>query len=293
MPDIKWIKLDVGIFEDEKIKIIASMPEGRSMLVVWLKLLCLAGRLNNAGVLMLHKTIPYTPEMLCAVFNEPAQVMTLALDTFQRLGMVEVLNGAYYLPNWEKHQSEDKMAVIREKERIRKAKQRDVQRLLADNSADVPGTSTGQSQGQSRPCPTDVPPQNKNQSKEKEQEEEGVRSAAAPARTPHGEFGWVKLTEDEHERLLADMGQAELARCIRYVDESAQSSGNRNKWKDWNLLIRRCHREKWGVSAPGASAGGGKRVAFQNYDLDDESSRFTPPDLLAEARELAQKGAAQ
>jgi hypothetical protein len=115
------------------------------------------------------------------------------------------------------------------------------------------------------------------------------KGAAAPIRTPRGEFGWVKLTEDEYDRLLADLGNAELARCIRYVDESAQSNANKNKWKDWCLVVRRCHREKWGVSASGAS-GTGKRVGFQNYDLDDESSRFTPPDLLAEARELAQKG---
>jgi hypothetical protein len=50
MADIKWIKLDTGIFDDEKIKIILSMPEGKSMLVIWLKLLCLAGRINNSGV---------------------------------------------------------------------------------------------------------------------------------------------------------------------------------------------------------------------------------------------------
>ena len=28
MADIKWIKLDVGIFADEKIKVVMSMPEG-------------------------------------------------------------------------------------------------------------------------------------------------------------------------------------------------------------------------------------------------------------------------
>lgn len=276
MPDIKWIKLDVDIFEDEKIKIIASMPEGRSMLVVWLKLLCLAGRLNNAGVLMLHKTIPYTPEMLCAVFNEPAQVMTLALDTFQRLGMVEVLNGAYYLPNWEKHQAEDKLKEIRDKTNDRVKRFRDnQQQRLTDGDVTL----------QKRYSNADVTQQNKNKNKKEEQEEEGVRGAAAPIRTPRGEFGWVKLTEDEYDRLLTDLGNAELARCIRYVDESAQSNANKNKWKDWCLVVRRCHREKWGVPGAGVS-GTGKRVAFQNYDLDDESSRFTPPDLLAEAREL-------
>lgn len=62
----------------------------------------------------------------------------------------------------------------------------------------------------------------------------------------HGEYGWVKLTDEQYQRLLTDLGQEELDRCIKYVDESAQSTGNRNKWKDWNLTVRKCHRDGWG-----------------------------------------------
>lgn len=75
--------------------------------------------------------------------------------------------------------------------------------------------------------------------------------APAPARSDpkktFGEYGWVKLTEAAYKKLLADIGRDELERCIRYVDESAQSTGNKNKWKDWNLVIRKCAREGWGV----------------------------------------------
>ena len=88
-------------------------------------------------------------------------------------------------------------------------------------------------------------------------------SAPAPKkkeRHKYGQYGWVKLTDEEYARLRADLGEAELTRCISYVDESAQGNGNKNKWKDWNLVIRRCHREQWGTgrrnaAAPAASAG--------------------------------------
>ena len=70
---------------------------------------------------------------------------------------------------------------------------------------------------------------------------------SAPARHAHGQYQWVKLTDEEYSRLLADLGEAELARCIAYVDEAAQSTGNKNKWKDWNLTIRKCHRDGWGL----------------------------------------------
>ena len=70
---------------------------------------------------------------------------------------------------------------------------------------------------------------------------------SAPARHAHGQYQWVKLTGEEYSRLLADLGEAELARCIAYVDEAAQSTGNKNKWKDWNLTLRKCHRDGWGL----------------------------------------------
>ncbi len=71
---------------------------------------------------------------------------------------------------------------------------------------------------------------------------------SAPPRHAYGQYGWVKLTDNEYSRLLADLGESELARCIAYVDESAQSTGNKNKWKDWNLTVRKCHRDGWGLS---------------------------------------------
>ena len=62
-----------------------------------------------------------------------------------------------------------------------------------------------------------------------------------------GEYGWVKLKPEDYSRLISDYGELEVKRAIRYIDESAQSSGNKNKWKDWNLVVRRCIREGWGT----------------------------------------------
>lgn len=62
-----------------------------------------------------------------------------------------------------------------------------------------------------------------------------------------GEYGWVKLKPEDYSRLISDYGESEVKRAIRYIDESSQSSGNKNKWKDWNLVVRRCIREGWGA----------------------------------------------
>ena len=57
----------------------------------------------------------------------------------------------------------------------------------------------------------------------------------------------MELSDAEYAQLLDELGEAELARCIAYIDESAQSTGNRNHWQDWGLILRRCSRECWGI----------------------------------------------
>lgn len=88
----------------------------------------------------------------------------------------------------------------------------------------------------------------KNKNKNKNNSPNGESISAREKRT-YGSYGWVRLTDEEYVRLLEEFGETELQRCIDYVDESAQATGNKNKWKDWNLVVRKCHRQNWGVSA--------------------------------------------
>ena len=83
--------------------------------------------------------------------------------------------------------------------------------------------------------------------KDSDSESESVSECEKAPAHARGEFGWVKLTDKQYAKLLEELGQEELDRCIRYVDESAQSTGNKNRWKDWNLTIRKCHRDGWGL----------------------------------------------
>lgn len=77
-------------------------------------------------------------------------------------------------------------------------------------------------------------------------EESSGNKTKSVHRKSYGEHGRVKLSQEEHDRLVRDYGQAEAERCIAYVDELAQSTNNRPGWKDWNLVVRRCHRDGWG-----------------------------------------------
>lgn len=131
MAEVKWIKIVTDIFDDEKIMLIESLPEADSIIVVWFKLLCLAGKQNNSGVFMLNDRIPYTDEMIATVFRRPLNTVRLALRTFEKYGMIEIVNNTITIPNWEKHQSLDALERSREKTRERVQGYRDRQKLLA------------------------------------------------------------------------------------------------------------------------------------------------------------------
>ena len=88
MTEVKWIKIVTDIFDDEKILIIESMPEADAMIVIWFKLLCLAGKQNNSGVFTINNRIAYTDEMFSAIFRRPINTVRMALKTFENLGMI-------------------------------------------------------------------------------------------------------------------------------------------------------------------------------------------------------------
>ena len=114
MSDVKWIKIVVDIFDDEKTLLIEAMPESDAMIVIWFKILCLAGKQNNGGVLMLNSRMAYTDEMLATIFRRPISTVRLALSTFQSLGMIEIVSGAVTIPNWGKHQNLEGIQIRRD-----------------------------------------------------------------------------------------------------------------------------------------------------------------------------------
>jgi predicted phage replisome organizer len=132
MAEVKWIKIVTDVFDDEKTLMIETLPEADSIIVIWFKLLCLAGKQNNSGVFLMGR-MPYTDEMFATVFRRPINTVRLALNTFEQFGMIEIINDTVTIPNWEKHQSIDKLDEIREQTRLRVAKHREKQKSLSCN----------------------------------------------------------------------------------------------------------------------------------------------------------------
>lgn len=129
MADVKWIKIVTDIFNNRKIRQIESLPDGDSIIVIWVKLLCLAGNVNDNGYIYFTKEIPYTEQMLANQFNRPLATVQLALKTFEQFGMVEIINNILCISNWEKYQNIEGLDKIREQTRTRVARHRELKKL--------------------------------------------------------------------------------------------------------------------------------------------------------------------
>ena len=148
MADINWIKLRVDMFDDEKIKIIQSMPEGDAILVIWIRIIALAGKCNAKGLVLIEDEFPYSDEMLATIFNKPLATVRLALGTFEKFRMIERTEKGIYISNFEKHQNTEGMEKIREQARIRKQREREKKRALleAGNTPALPENSSENSE---------------------------------------------------------------------------------------------------------------------------------------------------
>jgi predicted phage replisome organizer len=137
MTDVKWIKLSLKIFDDEKIKLIEAMPECDTVLIVWVKLLVLAGKTNDNGYIYLNKNIAYTDEMLATIFNRPLNTVRLALEILVNFEMIEYdENKLLHISNWEKYQNIESMDKVREQTNQRVAKYREKQKTVKSDCVD-------------------------------------------------------------------------------------------------------------------------------------------------------------
>lgn len=142
MSDIKWISIATDIFNNEKILAIESLPDGANIELVWFKLLCLAGTCNENGFLMINQNVPYTDQMMAKYFRIDIGIVQRALEIFEQMNMVEIINDIYMVSNWFKYQNSSELERIRENNRERQQRYRDRQKALLDKKRNVTRDAT-------------------------------------------------------------------------------------------------------------------------------------------------------
>lgn len=204
MADVKWIKITTDIFDDEKILLIESLPDAYAIITVWFKLLCLAGKQNNSGVFMMGR-IPYTDKMLATIFRMKEATVTMAIQTFEQFGMVEIIDGVITIPNWNKHQSLDAYEKRKQRDRLYQAERRAAQRALIEKSDDA---SSDKSADESSDVGVSDKEEDKDIDKEEDKKKKSVRENTPTI--------FKRLLPDY---ILSEKLQARMAEWIAYKTE--------------------------------------------------------------------------
>ena len=278
MADVKWIKLASDIFDNRKIRQIEALPDGDAIIVIWIKLLCLAGNINDCGLIYFTKEIPYTEEMMATQFGRPLQTVKMALQVFKSFKMIEIERDILHIANWERYQNIDGMDRIREQNRIRKQKERERKRIAQNEyEKGLECVTCHVTVTESHATEEDKEKErDKEGDKEKEEskrEEAAASSRPRPVKHKHGEYENVLLTDVEFEKLKAEFPndwQQRIDNLSRYM----KSKGT--VYKDHLATIRNWARRDADRS------GGGTRAPRQGSAEDLQRSY----DLLADfARE--------
>lgn len=169
MNEVKWIKLEVGMFDGMSFKKIKRAKIGGEsfrdkLTAVWFELMDFAGKCNNDGALSRHKEmpcekdeIPYTElEDIATMIDRDEEELKLCMSFFIKEGMVSIIDDVYSLSNWAKYQNEEGLNKIKEQNRLRKQKQRKREKEL------LPVECHAEQCDMSRDASRDVTLQNKN-----------------------------------------------------------------------------------------------------------------------------------
>ena len=142
MGEVQWIKIYIDMFDKRKIKKVRRLPAGNDLLLIWIMLLAMAGKCNAGGMIYITESVPYTEEDLADELDFDVNTIRLALKAFEELDMIDTTpEGFINVLGWEEHQNVDRLAEIREYNRIAQQKSRAKRKQLQAVNDDVNDTS--------------------------------------------------------------------------------------------------------------------------------------------------------
>lgn len=237
-----YLKLKDNFYDSEQMIILQNMQDGYLYSDILMKLYLRS--LKNDGKLMFNDLIPYTPSVLAQVVRHQVGTVEKALDIFQKLGLIEILdNGAIYMLDIQNFIGKSST----EADRIRNYRQE-----IKQEQIDC--TNVQQMYNKSTP------------EIEIEKEIELEIKKEKDIKHKYGEYQHVLLTDKQLEELKKEYSNYE--ELIKYLDEYIEMKGY--KAKNHYLAIK-----KWVVSAV-------KENMIRNNKINSNQSKNAFAELLEE-----------
>lgn len=146
MAEAEWIKLYLKTFRtSRKISAIERMKNGDTMIVIWFKLLCLAGEINDDGAVYITPKMPFDSVSLADELRKPRAIVDAAIKVFAEHDMlIKDDAGFIQIINWEKYQNTDRLAELREYNRLAQKRSRERKKSKDVNDMSMTDNMTSQ-----------------------------------------------------------------------------------------------------------------------------------------------------
>lgn len=224
-----YMRLNENYFDSETQVLLESMPDGYLYSNILLKLYLKS--LKNDGRLMFNDKIPYSPQMIATITRHQVGTVEKALEIFRELNIIDVIDtGAIYMLDIQnfigKSNTEaDRKRVYRK--RIENEKGQMSLKCPLEIEKEIELEIKKEIDINSVPDKSDTPPLKKDTKKS------------------YGEYGRIKLTDKQYEKLCEDYGKLFIDNQIKLLDEYVESNNNKNKYSNFNLVLRKSINENW------------------------------------------------
>lgn len=143
-----YIRLKENFFESEEIVLLESMQDGYLYSNILIKLYLKS--LKNNGKLIFNECIPYNQEMIATITRHSVGVVEKALNIFEELGLIDVLNNRIiYMSDIECLVG--KSSTEADRKRISRAKNKNIGVELVEEKEEESGQMSGQMSDKSIP----------------------------------------------------------------------------------------------------------------------------------------------
>ena len=260
-----------AMFDSEsRIARIESQRGGIHHAYIYIKLQALAALSNQEGGIYLAEGIPYDAKTLANKWHFKKQTVENALNALAEVKLIEIIDGVIFVADWSDIQSADKLAELREKNRLKQQRFRERRRAtLANMPQNVTVTVT-----ESNPLDKD-----KDKEKEKEIEEDGEETEDMIDLVVNmfnsTAFPKIKILSPKQKsaviRAVKEIGLENLEFCFKEASESKFLNGENSKgWVanfDWLIdphnvakVLNGNYNSVFGSPAP---------VTESSFDLDE------------------------
>ena len=249
-----WLKLKRDFFKRHDIKIIKGMENGKDYLIFYLQLLCES--IDHNGNLRFSDELPYNEQMLASLTETNIDIVRSAIKVFTGFGMMEILdNGTYFMTKVNQmigsaadNDNANRQRRYREKQKelgcVTQALQNVTESVTKNNESieidididkkennNINNYIITKEKEISFDTPTNVIERNITKDDDK--------------KIKLGTYQRVVLKEKEYQKLLDEFNNDDLQTMINALDEYVESNNNKNKYKNFNLVIRKAIKENW------------------------------------------------